>query len=87
MLHLKPELILPRKEWGDGSSRRHKIKGFNEGWAWAERKWSEISDDTGVGNPRKANEEKGLRYYEAVTKKLGNFMLDLCKADLQDLYR
>ena len=87
MLQLKPELILPREEWGEGTSRQHKIEGFREGWAWAERKWSEISKDTGVGNPAKATKEKGQNYYEALTKKLGQFMLDLCEADLDDLYQ
>lgn len=87
MLHLKPELILPRKEWGDGASKQHKITAFREGWAWAERKWSAISEDTGVGNPRKASKEKGLKYYEALTQKLGAFMLELCQADLKDLYQ
>ena len=87
MLHLKPELILPKEEWGEGASKHYKIRGFREGWAWAERHWSQISKDTGVGNPHKATKEKGHLYYEALTKKLGQFMLDLCQADLNDLYQ
>ena len=86
MLHLQPDLVLPRENWGKGGARQHKIAGFREGWAWAERKWSEISEDTGVGNPERASVEKGVRYFESVTRKLGDFMLELCHADLQNLY-
>ena len=58
LLHLKPELVLPKEKWGKGSERKNKIKYFSEGWVWAERKWSEISEDTGIGNPDLASKEK-----------------------------
>ncbi len=86
MLHLEPGLVLPKKKWGDGNSRKFKIGAFSEGWAWAERKWSEISEDTGVGNPHKASTEKGKRFFNDVTQKIGNFMFELCKADLKEMY-
>lgn len=86
MLHLKPELVLPREKWGDGKAKMYKIKAFSEGWAWAERKWSSISEDTGVGNPHKASKEKGAIFFKDVTEKLGSFIVDLCKADLDNLY-
>jgi len=86
MLYLRPDLVLPRENWGDGTAKKYKIKAFSEGWAWAERKWSEISEDTGVGNPHKATLEKGERFFKDVTEKMGSFMEELCKADLNDLY-
>lgn len=86
MLHLHPEFILPREEWGDGSSKGYKIKSFSEGWVWAERQWSKISEDTGVGSPHKSSKEKGERFFKDVTQKMGNFMLELCQANLDDLY-
>lgn len=86
MLYLRPDLVLPRKKWGDGDAKRYKIKAFSEGWAWAERKWSEISPDTGVGNPHKSSEEKGERFFKDLTKKMGSFIQELCRADLNDLY-
>ena len=87
ILHLKPELVLAKEHWGDGKEKKHKIKGFNEGWSWAERKWSEISEDTGVGDPSKATAEKGSAYFKAVTEKIGDFILELSNADLNDLYK
>lgn len=86
MLYLKPELVLPKEKWGTGKSKRFKIKAFTEGWVWAERKWSEISEDTGVGNPENATAEKGKQFFEDMSLKIGNLIYDLCKADCKDLY-
>ncbi|NNJ87821.1 MAG: creatininase family protein [Eudoraea sp.] len=86
LLYLKPDLVLPKKFWGDGRSKKFKIKAFSEGWVWAERKWSEISEDTGVGDPAHATKEKGEKFFKDVTEKMGGLMLELCKADISDLY-
>ena len=86
MLYLQPELVLPKEQWGTGASKGYKIKSFSEGWVWAERKWSQISEDTGVGNPMQSTKEKGERYFTDVTRKIGDFITELCKADLNDLY-
>lgn len=86
MLHLRPDLVLPKEKWGSGSAKSFKIKAFSEGWAWAERKWSQISEDTGTGNPHKSTKEKGQRFFTDITQKMGDFMLELCRADLEDLY-
>ncbi|MEO1010362.1 MAG: creatininase family protein [Bacteroidota bacterium] len=86
ILYLRPELVLPRNKWGSGTSKNHKIKAFSEGWVWAERKWSQISEDTGVGNPMKASAEKGERFFKDVTQKMGKFLYDLSIANLEELY-
>lgn len=86
MLHLHPNLVLPRNTWGEGASKTYKIKSFSEGWVWAERQWSKISADTGVGNPHKSSKEKGERFFTDVTQKMGDFMFELCQADLENLY-
>ena len=86
MLHLKPELVLPRKDWGTGKEKKSKIKAFSEGWVWAERKWSQISEDTGVGNPKAATKEKGKHFFKDVTIKMAQLFYDIGKADIKDLY-
>jgi len=86
MLHLAPELVLRRKDWGDGSEKKNKIKAFNEGWAWTERPWSQISEDTGVGNPKAATEGKGERFFNAICEKLGDLFTELSNADINNLY-
>ncbi|NND80046.1 MAG: creatininase family protein [Maribacter sp.] len=86
ILYLKPELVLPKTQWGTGAAKSFRIKSFKEGWVWAERKWSQISEDTGVGNPMHATKEKGERFFRDVTRKIGDFIIELCEADLKDLY-
>ena len=86
ILFLKPELVLPKAQWGTGASKSFKIKSFTEGWVWAERQWSQISEDTGVGDPMQATKEKGEKYFKDVTRKIGNFIFELCEADLKDLH-
>jgi creatinine amidohydrolase len=86
MLHLAPELVRPLAEAGPGRARRFKIAGLREGWAWAPRRWRQVTDDTGVGNPAAATAEKGRTYVEAVCEKLAAFLVDLAKADARDIY-
>ena len=86
LLYLKPGLVLPLTEAGDGKERKMKIKAFSEKWVWAERKWSQISADTGVGDPRAASKEKGEEYFKAVTEKVGNLFVELAQCDINDLY-
>jgi len=86
MLYLQPNLVLPKEKWGDGAAKKFKIEAFSEGWAWAEREWSKISADTGVGNPHKASAAKGERFFKDVTEKMGLLIYELCKADVADLY-
>jgi creatinine amidohydrolase len=87
LLHLTPDLVLPLDEAGMGHEKTSKIKGFTEGWAWAERKWSQISEDTGVGNPKAATAEKGKRFFDDVTDKLADLMVEIAECDPNDLYR
>ncbi len=87
LLYLKPDLVLPKEEWGDGKERKNRIKAFSEGWVWTERKWSQISEDTGVGNPKAATKEKGEKYFKAVTEKMSNLFYEISKADIQNLYK
>ena len=87
LLHLRPELVLPKKDWGEGREKKHKIAAFAESWLWTERKWSSITDDTGVGNPAFATKEKGERFFGDVTQKIAKVMIELCALDLQDSYQ
>lgn len=86
MLYLKPDLVLPKEKWGDGKEKKFKISSFSEGWVWSERKWSQISEDTGVGNPALATKEKGEKYFKDVTELMAGLFCELCKADRKDLY-
>jgi creatinine amidohydrolase len=86
ILHLTPHLVRPLSEAGDGASKKFKIKAIREGWAWAERKWMQVTRDTGVGDPRKATKEKGEKYFKAVTEKVGEFFYEVAVSDNANLY-
>jgi creatinine amidohydrolase len=86
MLHIAPELVRPLSEAGEGKERRFRIPALREGWAWAPRQWTQVSADTGVGDPRAASRQKGERYMSAVADRLSRFLIDLAAADPRDLY-
>ncbi len=77
ILYLKPGLVLPLTEAGDGAATKFKYKAIQQGWAWAERQWTKVTKDTGVGDPRKATAEKGEKYFNAVTSKVAEFISDV----------
>ena len=86
VLHLAPQLVLPKEKWGDGAEKKNKIQAFTEGWAWAERPWSKVSQDTGIGNPKAATAAKGRQYFGAICKKLGELFHQLATTDTESLY-
>ncbi|MEQ8304444.1 MAG: creatininase family protein [Cyclobacteriaceae bacterium] len=86
MLHLRPDLVLPLAEAGDGAAKKFVFAAMQEGWAWAERKWSSVTKDTGVGDPRQASAIKGEKYFDAVTKKVGSFFFEVATTDRNNLY-
>lgn len=86
MQHLAPELVLPLSDAGRGDARRFRVRGLREGWAWAPRRWTQVTSDTGVGDPSAATAAKGDRYFNAVVRQLAEFLTELAAADPQALY-
>ena len=86
MLYARPELVKSLDEAGDGKAKKFSVEALNESWAWAERRWTSISDDTGVGDPRKASLEKGKQYFGEVTAKLSGLFEDLCNTSMGKLF-
>jgi creatinine amidohydrolase len=86
MLHVAPRLVRPLTEAGPGAARRFRVRGLREGWAWAPRHWSEVTEDTGVGDPSPSTVEKGTRFFHAVTEQIGGFLAELAQADPQAMY-
>ena len=86
MLEISPDLMLPISEAGSGHARKFAIAGLKDGLAWTPRKWTQVTDDTGSGDPSAGTKEKGARHLEAVTSKIGEFLVDLAAADTSRLY-
>lgn len=87
MLEIVPELLLPVSDAGEGRARKFRIEGFRNGLAWTPRKWTSVTDDTGVGNPAQATRENGARFLDAVTDRIASFLVDLSEADPDNLYQ
>lgn len=79
MLYLRSALVLPKDNWGEGKEKKNKINAFSEGWVWTERKWSQVTEDTGIGNPKLATSNKGEQYFHDVTVKISNLFCELCE--------
>lgn len=86
MQSVAPDLVLPLSEAGPGKARKFRVAGLRDGWVWAPRRWSKVTDDTGTGNPAAATALKGEKFLDAVTQKIGAFLVDLAKADTKNLY-
>ncbi len=86
MQFIAPEMVRPLSEAGEGKGKKFKIKALNEKWAWAERKWTKVTSDTGIGNPVNATPGKGEKCFNEIIKKVGNLMIELSHADINNLY-
>lgn len=86
MMHVAPGLVRPLESAGDGHARGWRLTGLREGWAWAPRRWTEVTADTGVGNPAAATPGKGEAFLGAVAERLAGLFVELAGADLDDLY-
>jgi creatinine amidohydrolase len=86
LLYLAPQLVRPLTEAGDGKAKCYRIKELNQGWVWAERRWSQITEDTGVGNPKAATKDKGELFFKAVTNAVADVFFSIAKSNPDDLY-
>lgn len=85
MLHIAPDLVRPLAEAGPGTGKRFRMGALRK-WAWAQREWSQVTADTGVGDPAAATASKGAAFLSAITGELSQFLVELAAADLADLY-
>jgi creatinine amidohydrolase len=76
MMYYHPELV-SLSTAGDGIAKPFAIPSLNEKTAWIPRHWTQVSSDTGIGNPKKSSAAKGERYAQAVAEKIGRFFIEL----------
>lgn len=86
ILTIAPSLVLPLDQAGPGKERKFRIEGLRNGLAWAPRRWTQISEDTGVGDPKFASAAKGSAFSAAASDTIAAFLIDLSQADLNDMY-
>jgi len=86
LLYLRPDLVLPLTEAGDGAAKKFRYTAIQQGWAWAERQWTKVTKDTGVGDPRKATAAKGEKYFKTVTEKVAKFFVEVASTKNDEHY-
>jgi creatinine amidohydrolase len=86
MLYLFPERVLPLEEAGDGASRKINIRALQQKWGWAEREWSKVTRDTGVGNPYKATCQKGEEYFHYITGEIARMFVEVANIRRDEAY-
>jgi creatinine amidohydrolase len=86
MLHLAPDLVRPLADAGPGRARQSRLRGVREGWAWAPRRWTQVTSDTGIGDPSKSTAAKGEAYVGAAVERIAEFLVELEALSLDDLY-
>ncbi len=87
MLHVAPHLVSARETWGDGAAKTSVFEGVRDGWAWMPRRWTQVTADTGVGNPRAATAETGAQFMQQAVDRIAAFCMELANADPKVLYR
>jgi creatinine amidohydrolase len=86
MLHLAPNLVRPLGDAGSGSAKASRLRGIREGWVWAPRRWTQVTSDTGIGDPSKSTADKGEAYVAAAVERIAEFLVELTAVSLDDLY-
>lgn len=77
---LRPELA------DDGAARPSRFEAINRGWVSITRPWHLVSKNTGLGDPRAATAEKGVRLMEALAVRLGDFLAELALAEKDERF-
>lgn len=87
MLHYHPGWVLPLEEAGNGDSKSFTINALKNNQVWIPRNWGKVSTDTGIGNPKAANAQKGRKFAESITDILSLFLSDFANSDLNSFYK
>lgn len=85
MMYLYPAWI-DLKTAGPGEAKKSRIQGIQDGWAWSERQWSAVTEDTGVGDPSQSTIGKGKQFLNDTTDRVSQLFLEICKLNLDNRY-
>ncbi|HYG76420.1 MAG TPA: creatininase family protein [Planctomycetota bacterium] len=69
-----------------GTVRKTRFAAINDGWVNITRPWHLATTNTGAGDPSNASAEKGHKYMEIITQRLGSFLAELAKAPVDDKF-
>ena len=86
IMHIAPDLVLELSQAGNGAAKQFKPAGLKKGWVTAQRAWTQVTSDTGVGNPAQATAQKGEVYLEESAKEIARFFVELSSLGNHELY-
>lgn len=66
----------------EGVTAETRLPAVNHGWVSITRPWHLLTTNTGAGNPHAATAEKGERLMEVIVERLGDFLVNLAKSQL-----
>jgi creatinine amidohydrolase len=86
LMHLSPQVVRPLDAAGEGHAKRWKLEALREGWVWSPRQWTQVTADTGIGNPARSTAGKGEAYVNAAVSRIGRYLVDLDSASPENLF-
>lgn len=88
LMHVAPALVVPdRAQWGDGHAAPSVFDGVRAGWAWLPRRWTQVTADTGVGDPSAATAPRGAQFVAQAVERISAFCAQLASADPAAMWR
>lgn len=81
-----PQFMKPVTDADAGTTAKSRIDGINKGWIQITRPWHLATTNTGVGDPSKSTAEKGRAFFDLVTQRIGDYLYDLSRAELNDSF-
>lgn len=79
LLHVRPEWVA-MEQAGEGRTIPFILASLKKPGVWTPRPWSATHPDTGSGNSAQATAEKGRRYVEAISREIGDVLVELSEA-------
>jgi creatinine amidohydrolase len=80
-----PDLMRP--ELADaGTAKPCRFDAVNRGWVSLTRPWHLVTTNTGLGDPSAATPEKGRRLMDVVVERLGQFLVELSAAQIDETF-
>lgn len=86
VLHVAPHLVADRDTWGTGFAKQSVLAGVRAGWAWMPRRWTQVTEDTGIGNPAEATAEQGAAFIAEAVFRISALCTQLATVDAAALY-
>lgn len=85
MLSARPDLV-KLDAAGPGTANPVRFEAVRKGWVSVTRPWHNLTEDTGVGDPRNATPEKGEAFWRVLTERLGSFLVELAKSEMDEKF-